>query len=170
MNTNQLTPEEWRPIPGFEGLYEVSNRGRVASLPKPTWPTRRILRPGTERGGYLYVTLRVAGRQYHRKVHQLVCETFNGPRPDGAMTRHLNGDHLDNTPDNLTWGSSSENNFDIVRHGRHHNAVKTHCIHGHPLSGSNLYVNATSGSRQCRTCQRAMAAAYAERKRAICTS
>lgn len=170
VNTDQSIPEEWRPISGFEGLYEVSSRGRVASLPKPTWPGRRILHPGTERGGYLYVTLRRSGLQYHRKIHQLVCATFNGPRPEGTVTRHLDGDPLNNIPVNLAWGSSSENNFDLVRHGRHHNALKTHCKYGHPLSGSNLYVNATSGSRQCRTCQRATAAAYADRKRAACTS
>lgn len=168
MNTSQSIPdEEWRPIAGFEGLYEVSNHGRVASLPKPTWPTWRILRPGVERGGYLYVTLRDHGRQVHGKIHQLVCEAFNGPRPAGTIMRHLDGDPLNNTPENLTWGSPSENNFDVVKHGRHHNATKTHCNSGHPLSGPNLYVNPTSGSRQCRTCQRAYSQAYAERKKSL---
>jgi hypothetical protein len=170
VNADQSIPEEWRPISGFEGLYEVSSLGRIASLPKPTWPGRRILRPGTERGGYLYVTLRASGDQYHRKVHHLVCAAFNGPRPPGAVMRHLDGNPTNNVPSNLVWGSSSENNFDIVRHGRHHNAVKTHCKQGHPLSGPNLYVNPTSGARQCRTCQRAFSLAYSLRKRITCTS
>lgn len=166
MNEAQSIPgEEWRPIAGYEGLYEVSDHGRVASLPKPTWPTRRILRPGTERGGYPYVTLRASGRQLHRKIHHLVCEAFNGPRPAGSVTRHLDGDPTNNTPTNLVWGSYSDNNLDMVRHGRHHNAVKTHCRNGHPLIGANLYMNPTSGSRQCRTCQLVSAAAYRERKR-----
>lgn len=154
--------EKWRPVVGFEGLYEVSDLGRVASFPTRTWPGRRILRPSHHvRGGYLFVNLRHDGRSYHRKVHHLVCEAFNGPRPEGTMTRHLDGDHLNNTPANLAWGTGSENQYDKVRHGRHHNAIKTECKNGHPLSGANLYINATSGARQCRTCQHKTKRAWA---------
>jgi hypothetical protein len=157
--------ETWLPVVGFEGLYEVSDLGRVASLPSRTWPRRAILSAVPHvRGGYLFVTLRRDGGSHHRKIHHMVCEAFNGTRPSGTVTRHINGDHLDNAPGNLAWGTPSENMFDVVRHGRHHNAIKTACKNGHPLIGANLYVNATSGSRQCRICQAAAKAKYATKK------
>jgi hypothetical protein len=161
-----MNAEQWQPVVGFEGLYEVSSLGRVASLPTSTWPTRRVLAtPAHARGGYPYVTLHHEGRYFHRKVHHLVCLAFVGPRPDGMLCRHLDGDVTNNVPANLVWGTARENLLDAVRHGRHHNASKTKCRNGHKLSGKNLYVNATSGSRQCRICQNVAKARYAQKKR-----
>lgn len=156
--------EVWRPALGFEDRYEVSSLGRVASL---YGRRRTIVRPAHNYpGGHLYVTFHRRGQQSHRMVHRLVCEAFHGPRPEGAVTRHLDGDCFNNTPDNVVWGTPSENNYDRVAHGKHPNAEKTHCKNNHPLSGDNLYINATSGARQCRTCQGVSKRAYAKRKRA----
>ena len=159
--------EEWRPIPGWEDRYEISSTGRVASLPTRTWPRRNILKPVPHtRGGYLYVNLVRDNQQHHRKIHALVCEAFNGARPDSAtIVRHIDGDILNNSPSNLAWGNTSENLLDAVRHGTHAGARKTHCKNGHPLSGDNLVINSTKGSRQCRVCQNASKARYAAKKR-----
>lgn len=146
--------ETWRPVPAWEGLYEVSDAGRVASLPRPRRNARVILRPAADRDGYQQVLLASGNRKETRKVHHLVCAAFNGERPDGAQTRHLDGNSSNNTPANLAWGTNAENQADIVRHGRNENATKTECREGHPLFGENLYVNPVSKGRQCRTCQR----------------
>lgn len=163
---DQVMGESWQPVVGFQGLYEISDQGRVASLPKPTWPGRRVLSASRHvRGGYLFVTLHRDGLNFHRKIHHLVCEAFNGERSGGTVARHLDGDVLNNTPENLAWGTPSENNFDQVAHGTHNNASKTSCKNGHPFDEISLYINATSGSRQCRICQRQYAAEYRSRKR-----
>jgi len=52
-------------------------------------------------------------------VHRMVLLAFVGPAPEGMKCRHLNGNPKDNRLENLCWGTSSENNRDIVRHGRH---------------------------------------------------
>lgn len=160
--------EEWRPIRGWEDRYEVSSAGRVASLPTRTWPRRNILKSvAHKRGGYLYVNLVRDNKQHHRKIHALVCEAFNGARPESAtLVRHIDGDVRNNIPSNLAWGNTSENMHDAVRHGTHSGVRKTNCKHGHPLSGENLYVNKSSGSRQCRTCQSAAKRKYREKRRA----
>lgn len=159
---------QWRPVPGFEGRYEVSDDGRVASLPTRTWPTRRILAVVlAKRGGYPSVVLRANGKQYARKVHRLVCEAFNGaPPPNRVVVRHLDGDKTNNTPGNLAWGTHSENSADTVAHGNHPGANKDFCKFGHALSGENLYVNKSSGARQCRTCQSDAKRKYREKRRA----
>lgn len=104
--------ETWRPV--VDGpAYEVSSLGRVRSV-----ATGRVLRarPCKGRGGHLQVQLGRAGG--NRYVHALVLEAFVGPRPDGAVARHLDGDPTNNRPGNLAWGTVQENQADTVRHGR----------------------------------------------------
>ena len=143
--------EEWRPVPGFEGKYEVSNEGRVRSLVKGE---PRVLSQWAVQTGHLKT--RVGGRALKagRYVHQIVLEAFVGPRPfDTAVTRHLNGDPTDNRVENLAWGTQTENLYDSVRHGTHWAANKTHCPRNHPYDELNTG-NYTGKNRTCRTCAR----------------
>lgn len=160
--------EQWRAVHGFDGRYEVSDRGRVASLPTRTWPTRRLLAVvEAKRGGYPTVVLRMNNRQFCKKIHRLVCEAFHGPPPHHSpVVRHLDGNPKNNTASNLAWGTHTENLLDSVAHGTHRGASKTECKHGHLLSGENLYINPSSGSRQCRVCQARAKRDYKQRKAA----
>ena len=154
--------EKWLPIPGWEGLYEVSNQGRVRSLDRIVerattrpFPKRgRILTPmwSGSRKPYAHVLLTCGGRSERRAVAHLVCETFNGPRPDGAVCRHLNDNVHDNSAANLAWGTQSENLADAVRNGVHPMAKRTHCVNGHPFSEQNTYLIRGGKKRRCKTC------------------
>lgn len=74
------------------------------------------LSPGT--GGYLRVSYRHDdGRKTTATVHVLVCEAFHGPRPNGMVARHRNGNKLDNRPANVCWGTPRENYDDRDAHG-----------------------------------------------------
>jgi hypothetical protein len=122
--------EKWVPIKGFEGYYEVSDRGRIKSLPRDARVSgggirrtrERIMRaspngkPGRE---YLYVGLRLPGQVPVKKsVHAAVLEAFVGPCPPGMEACHNNGDSQNNRLDNLRWDTSENNNADKLRHGR----------------------------------------------------
>lgn len=162
--------ENWMPIPGYEGDYEVSDLGRVRSLP------RRVMRrngaschvagrvmstKATNRKGYVVVNLRRPGTAKTHLVHRLVLAAFVGPSPEGMETRHLNGDPCDNRLPNLAYGTPVENATDKTRHGT---SLKDQCAQGHPMSGANVVVNAYQ--RKCRTCSDAYQRAYrAKRKR-----
>ncbi len=96
-------------------------------------------------------------RTPQRFVHQLVTESFIGARPPGLEVCHNNGDPGDNRLSNLRYGTRSENTFDRVRHGTHHEAIKTHCPQGHPYDEINTLVyTRPSGEtdRRCRACRR----------------
>lgn len=109
--------EIWKDIPGHEGEYQVSDMGRVKSMPRRvrlvaggTETTRqvseRILRPGRAASGHVSVAL---GLGNSRLVHQLVLEAFVGPRPDRHEVLHLNHIPDDNRLVNLKYGTRSEN-------------------------------------------------------------
>lgn len=165
--------EQWRTVVGYEGLYEVSNQGRVRSLDRVIHQANgdrhvqgRVLRQTPRKEGHLQVEVRTSGRETRRaaKVHQLVAEAFHGPRPPGMVCRHLNGDPTDNRPENLRWGTHRENALDTTRHGRNRNANRTHCPYGHPYDATNTY-RTPDGRRECRTCKYARLRAAAARRR-----
>ena len=127
---DDVTPERWLPVVGYEGLYEVSDIGGVRSLdrieqltgPRPGLRRRRgrVLRQfRLKTCPYLCVRLSKNGVAVTRTVHTLVLEAFTGPRPGDMECRHLNGKHRDNSVANLAWGTHSENARDQVLHGTH---------------------------------------------------
>lgn len=151
--------EEWKPVPGHEGSYEVSSEGRVRSL------DREIVRSNGHtyalKGKVLAQIVSLHGRKQvnlsgkTRLVHQLVLEAFVGPRPEGTECCHYDDDRGNNRLSNLRWGTSSENELDKVRNGNHRNARKTRCVNGHELSGENLreYRNGERINRVCIACE-----------------
>lgn len=157
--------EVWLPVLEWEGLYEVSNYGQVRSLDRVVAGKSgsNVLKRGrtlrqTNHRGYLTVRLRETKTNRDRtvKVHILVLEAFDKPRPEGMVTRHLNGDSHDNKITNLVWGTVSENNIDRVIHGTHHNAAKTHCANGHKYTPSNTYIEKRKDGglgRHCKICR-----------------
>ena len=109
--------EEWRDIKGFEGLYQVSNKGNVKSLERKVWDSRGYYRTVTEKilkankkgRGYLYVTLSKDGIDDDYYVHQLVACAFI-PNPQGLPeVNHLSEDKENNCVENLEWVSHEYN-------------------------------------------------------------
>lgn len=140
---------EWRPVPGHETNYEVSDDGRVRSRPRPR-TKGGLLRCKVGKRGYLAVSLVSGGRQETREVHRIVAAAFIGPRPPGQEVRHLDGDPLNCNLANLRYGTRSQNVRDKRRHGTDHNVAKTHCPRGHPYDEANTRLY--QGRRYCRSC------------------
>lgn len=104
--------EEWKEIPGYEGLYEVSDQGRIRSVRKTTntYPGR-ILKPAQNRNGYLQVCLSRNNKSHWRYIHRLVMAAFERDAPE-LQVNHKNGDRRDNRLANLEYVTPSEN----IRH------------------------------------------------------
>lgn len=115
--------EKWKDISGYEGLYKVSNLGRVRSFVYWRGTTKRILKPtskGRQGEQRLCVSLSKIGKKSKTmRIHRLVLESFISPCPLGMECRHLNGNPFDNKLSNLKWGTHSENVLDAVGHGTH---------------------------------------------------
>jgi hypothetical protein len=99
--------EEWKPVVGFEGIYEVSNKGQVKRIiTRYGNPTDFILSGELNRNGYLVVPLKYTARNLLQKapVHRLVAYAFLGPRPSpDHEINHINSIKLDNRPENLEY-------------------------------------------------------------------
>ena len=109
--------EQWRAIKGYEGLYEVSDCGRVRS---PSRQARRvrgkvcILSPGTNPDGYEHVHLSCDGKRRTWRVHVLVLEAFRCQRPAKLVCDHIDNNVKNNKIENLRWITKAEN----TRRGR----------------------------------------------------
>lgn len=102
--------EEWRPVPGFEGLYEVSNTGAVASLNYRHTGKRVVLSQKTESSGYKKVLLYMRGKRTMASVHRIVASAFL-PKVEGLdFVNHKDECKSNNNVDNLEWCSKAYNN------------------------------------------------------------
>ena len=101
----------------FAPNYRVCRCGRVWGAGKTRGRAYRAMRIKPGQGGYLWVQLQNPGRK--RSVHRLVAIVFHGPPPfHGAQVRHLDGNPINNTAENLAWGTAKQNAEDRDAHGR----------------------------------------------------
>lgn len=111
--------EIWKPVPGYEGFYEVSSLGRIRGVDRVIMRKNgkkytvkgAILSPSkTRRDGYLEISLRREGNQKTHKIHRLVMLTFVGEPPEGKYeVDHKDGDPENNRLSNLEYVSKKEN-------------------------------------------------------------
>src|SRR5512139_4065704 len=142
--------ERWLPVPGYEGAYEVSDRGRMRSLAGGR-RSGGILKHRLTRG-YHHVGLYKGGKVRTHRVHRLVLTAFVGPPPDGMVALHRDDDQDNNTLANLYWGTLLQNSADLKRNGRNYWANKDRCKQGHEFTERNTYIRLDTGTRQCRQC------------------
>lgn len=104
--------ENWLSISGYDGLYEISDQGRVKSL---RWG--KIMKNTPDSNGYMTIGLRIDNKNKTKKVHALVLEAFVSPRPKGMECGHKDGTKDNNNVSNLAWVTGAENGMMRVNHG-----------------------------------------------------
>jgi len=111
MNRKHYLDEEWKPIKDYEGLYDVSNYGRIRSHDYCKKGITQILKTHARVGYYIKVGLRDRdGKIRYYRVHRLVAIAFLPPPQEGQIqVEHLNCDMQDNRVENLRWASPKGN-------------------------------------------------------------
>jgi len=112
--------ERWLPILGFEGIYDVSDRGRVRRIKayKSTF-VGRILKPNIHSTGYARVWLNKDDSAPDHLCHRLVARAFLGECPIGKQVNHIDGNKINNRVENLEYLIPSENQLHAFRTGLH---------------------------------------------------
>lgn len=108
--------EIWKNIAGFEGLYQVSDLGRVKSLPRKVRRNtgyqitkEQILKPWKSRDGYLYTYLYKDGKVAHKRIHRLAAEAFISNPHNYPQVNHKDENKTNNCVDNLEWCTAKYN-------------------------------------------------------------
>lgn len=125
--------EIWKPVKGFEGVYEISSKGNIKSLDRIVEKINysklgnsfvqqqkvkgKVLIPSKDKYGYLRLSTQVEGKRYSFKLHRLVAEAFI-PNPNNKpCINHISGVKDDNRVENLEWCTYSENNQHAIDSG-----------------------------------------------------
>lgn len=116
--------EIWKDVKNFEGMYQVSNKGRVRSLDRhdkhgALWKGK-LFKLSPDKSGYIKTKFSVDGKRTVKLVHRLVAEAFI-PNPENKPeVNHIDGDKQNNYVNNLEWVTSKEN----TRHGLENGLIK----------------------------------------------
>ncbi len=138
----------WKPVPGFEGRYEVSNIGAVRSCTRTALKSNgrsqlvrgKVIRPSRSQDGYLRVNLNTPegpSRYKTLRIHRLVAMVFIPTEDQSQEVNHLNGLRADNRVQNLDWISRYDNMDDMLERNKHRRAVEAICtetgvVHRYP--------------------------------------
>lgn len=107
-----MNKEIWKDIKGYEGLYQISNFGRVKSLPKMAGKSPRkeqILKNNLDRYGYYFVALSKYGVRNNKLIHRLVAEAFINNPNNYLQINHKDENKLNNCVNNLEWCTTKYN-------------------------------------------------------------
>lgn len=109
--------ESWKPIPGYEGLYSISNLGRFrADISRNRHMAGLVKRGSPNADGYLRVTMTTNGKTEKQFVHRLVLLAFVGDLPEGCEVNHRNGVKTDNRLANLEYVDHRQNMQHAIEH------------------------------------------------------
>jgi hypothetical protein len=111
MPETDSTTEIWKAITGFEGLYEVSNLGKVRRV-------GYLLKQSSHTFGYKKVSLWKNKREFQFRVHDLVAREFIGEKPRNLYVGHSDDDPANNRVENLSYVTPLENNHQAIDRGR----------------------------------------------------
>jgi hypothetical protein len=129
VSESAIQREEWRPVVGYEGRYEVSSWGRVRSIDRyvehnSRWGLQRrivngrMLRLRIINGGYYCICAWKDGKPRYPHVAHMVAEAFIGPRPRGNIqVCHNDGNPKNNAVGNLRYDTIKNNHADKRKHG-----------------------------------------------------
>lgn len=146
-------PIVWRDIPQYP-RYQVSSTGKIRSIDvRDTVCLVKYLRAHRQpRHPYPVYRLTISPRKRASVyAHSVVNQVFNGPRPfKGAVTRHLDGNTMNNNAYNLAWGTPSENVRDSIRHGTYNYEASIRTLRENSLKQRKLSMDDARYIRQMR--------------------
>lgn len=120
MIVTDLSNEIWKDIAGYEGLYQISNLGRVKSLPKikgRAMTETRVLKNQIGGTGYWAIVLSKNGKKKQHRIHRLIATAFIKNNDNKPFINHIDGNKLNCSIENLEWCTARENTMHALENG-----------------------------------------------------
>lgn len=134
--------EIWKDIKGYEGLYQVSNLGRVKSFKTNKRKYEyKYMSLVIDKKGYLTVSLCGNHKRKTYKVHRLVSQAFIPNQEGKTQVNHIDGNKQNNRVDNLEWCTNGENGIHAYKNGLRPNVRTVRCI----TTGEKYYSTREAG-------------------------
>lgn len=127
---------EWKDIKDYEGLYQISNSGKVKSI-----KTNTILKPSVTMG-YEKVYLYKNGKRKYVRVHRLVAEAFVYKNEGCSEVNHIDENRANNNANNLEWVTPKQNS----NHGKRNSKIKNSLVNNNKISKEIMSINIQNGS------------------------
>lgn len=109
-NVGRDENERWRDIPGYEGVYQASNLGRIRRIGVVRGaPPKEFIKQYKHKTGYMIVKLSMKSKGKNKKVHRLVMLAFTDRHDPSLIVNHIDGNKCNNRLDNLEWCTHKEN-------------------------------------------------------------
>ena len=157
--------EIWKPIAGYEGRYEISNMGNVASLKFARGENRRLLKQSKNTWGYSQVTLSKNKEKRNKVVHRLVAEAFIDNPNNLPQVNHIDENKSNNRADNLEWCDSEHNVNHGSRTARVSNTLKKPVIATLPDGTEEYYKSVKDAAEILNISHTSISAAIHRRRR-----
>lgn len=148
--------EIWKEVEGYEGLYAVSDRGRVKTLDKVVnscyeskqFRREQILKNQKQKTGYLTVTLSKNKKAKTALVHRLVANAFINNSENKMFVNHINGNKADNRTENLEWATRSENQKHAYKFGLQKRKLRKAIIGINPITLDKVYFHSITEAKE----------------------
>lgn len=154
--------EIWKDVKGFEGVYQISNKGRLKSFKK--YKEGYVLSNVNKKGDYLSVVLKYKDKIKYIRIHTLVAQAFIPNPLNKPEVNHKDGNKQNNRVENLEWVTRKENaaharkhNPKIIKHMKKYNQlIRPKMINQYTLDGRFIayYWNAKEAEKATGVCQR----------------
>lgn len=151
MASSESTPERWLPVVGYEGLYEVSDLGRVRGLDRVVNARKwrgAVMNPSKVERGCFKVALSSGGRKTRFYVHRLVLTAFCRQPKSGEHANHIDFNPSNNRLDNLEWATPHGNMAHSVLWGRTAHGERNNRAKLTPSAVADIRVRFAGGERQ----------------------
>lgn len=122
-----MKEEIWKDVPGYKGIYKISNKGKLLSMcrnihlcdGRTLIIKQKILQPQISKKGYLFQGLSRDSSVSFFRVHRLVAMSFIPNPLNYSLVRHLDDNKMNNNVENLAWGDEQLNSDDAIKNNKY---------------------------------------------------
>lgn len=159
--------EIWKDVISFEGLYQISNKGRVYSH-KRNGTLGGLLKQSIDKYGYIKYVLNKNNKSHYFTAHRLVAIAFLENPHNKPQVNHINGTRTDNRAENLEWTTAKENIYHSFQFGKQKTVMRPVKVTNMDTGEIKVFPSQREAARHMGIHQRSVSRALTKKKNTVC--